>query len=207
MFIKFRIIWFLKTYNLQPNAYPPATPEQTHSCDGGRGNLLVLIFFIYAVELCHQIFFQTIMSKIFLTFSLGILTAILSGTGFPIGWKTFFFAIIGITVSIISLLIRKEINSLRRALRSKEHTVTDSFVQNSHIDTYGRASQVASEGHIKKINKLNPLFKKVYLNVLFSWYAPRLRPCWPCHKCQYGYSGQRNQWPYALCSLMLGGEN
>jgi len=91
------------------------------------------------------------MSKISLIFSLGILIAILPTTGFSSGWKTIFYAVIGITVSIIALLIRKEINSLRRALRSKEHTVTDSFVQNSHIDTYGRASKVASEGHAKHI--------------------------------------------------------
>ena len=91
------------------------------------------------------------MSKIFLIFSLGVLIAILPGTGFPIGWKTIFYVIIGVTVSIIALLIRKEINSLRRALRSKEYTVTDSFVQNSHIDTYGRVGKVASEGHAKHI--------------------------------------------------------
>ncbi|MBM2817905.1 MAG: hypothetical protein HW401_495 [Parcubacteria group bacterium] len=91
------------------------------------------------------------MSKIFLIFSLGVLIAILPGTGFSSGWKTIFYVIIGVAVSIIALLIRKEINSLRRALRSKEHTVTDSFVQNSHIDTYGRAGKAASESHIKNI--------------------------------------------------------
>ena len=91
------------------------------------------------------------MSKISLIFSLGILTAILPGTGFSSGWKTIFYVMIGVAVSIITLFIRKEINSLRRALRSKDHTVTDSFVQNSHIDTYGRISKTVSEGHAKHI--------------------------------------------------------
>lgn len=91
------------------------------------------------------------MSKNSLIFSLGVLTAILSLTGFSNNWKTIFYAIIGIAISITALLMRKEINSLRRALRSREHTVTDSFVQNSHIDTYGRTHKLASEGHAKNI--------------------------------------------------------
>lgn len=91
------------------------------------------------------------MSKISLIFSLGILVAILPATGFSSGWKTIFHIIIGIIISIIALLIRKEINSLRHSLKSRERTVTDSFVQNSHIDTYGRAGKTASEGHAKNI--------------------------------------------------------
>lgn len=80
-----------------------------------------------------------------------MLTAILPGTGFPSGWKTIFYVIIGVAVSVITLLVRKEINSLRRALRSREHTVTDSFVQNSHIDTYGKVNKAVSEGHARHI--------------------------------------------------------
>jgi len=87
------------------------------------------------------------MSKISLIFSLGIITAVLSETGFSSLWKTIFYAVLGVAVSIIALLIRKEINSLRRALKGREHIITDSFVQNSHIDTYGRAGKTASEGH------------------------------------------------------------
>ena len=87
------------------------------------------------------------MSKISIIFSLGILVAILPGTGFSGGWKTAFYVISGIAVSIIALLVRKEIKSLRRALKGKEHIITDSFVQNSHIDTYGRAGKAASDGH------------------------------------------------------------
>jgi len=59
--------------------------------------------------------------------------------------------ITGLTVSISILFLRKEINSLRRALKSKEHTVTDSFVQNNHIDTYGRTHKTLNEGHAKNI--------------------------------------------------------
>lgn len=91
------------------------------------------------------------MSKISLIFSLGVLTAILPAMGFPIGWKTVFYVIIGVAISSVSLLLRKEINSLRGTLKSREHTVTDSFVQNSHIDTYGKAGKIASEGHTKNI--------------------------------------------------------
>lgn len=91
------------------------------------------------------------MSKISLIFSLGILVAVLSWMGFSNNWKTIFYAIIGVAISIIALLLRKEINSLRRALRSREHTITDSFVQNSHIDTYGRAGKTGSEDHARHI--------------------------------------------------------
>ncbi len=91
------------------------------------------------------------MSKISLIFSLGILVAILPATGFSSGWKTIFYVIVGIAISIVALLLRKEINSLRRALKGRERTVTDSFAQNSHIDTYGRAGKTASEGHAKNI--------------------------------------------------------
>lgn len=89
------------------------------------------------------------MSKISTIFLLGIITAILSGTGFPSEWKTVFYVIIGAFISIISLLVRKEINSLRYALRSKERVITDSFTQNSHIDTYGKENNAVSEGRAK----------------------------------------------------------
>lgn len=91
------------------------------------------------------------MSKISLIFSLGILVVVIPWTGFLNNWKTIFYTIIGVSISMIVLLLRKEIDSLRRALRSREHIVTDSFVQNSHIDTYGRAGKISSEGHAKNI--------------------------------------------------------
>lgn len=91
------------------------------------------------------------MSKISLIFSLGILVVVMPWTGFLNNWKTIFYAIIGAAISITALLLRKEIDSIRRALRSREHIVTDSFVQNSHIDTYGRTHKIASEGHAKNI--------------------------------------------------------
>lgn len=72
-------------------------------------------------------------------------------TGFPAGWKTLFYILAGVSVSIISLLIRKEINFLHSILKGKGHTVTDSFVQSSHIDTYGKTGRVSNEGNFKHI--------------------------------------------------------
>lgn len=89
------------------------------------------------------------MSKHFTVFLLGIFVAILSMTGFPEGWKTLFYIIAGVSVSIISLLIRKEINSLNAILKGKGHTITDSFVQSSHIDTYGKTGRASNEGNFK----------------------------------------------------------
>lgn len=91
------------------------------------------------------------MSKISFIFLLGIIVAILPVTGFSGEWKTIFFVIIGLTVSISILFLRGEIHSLRKALKSRDHTVTDSFVQNSHIDTYGRTHKTINEGHAKNI--------------------------------------------------------
>lgn len=91
------------------------------------------------------------MSKHFIIFSLGIFTAILPVTGFPSSWKTFFYVVVGITVSITSLLLRKEINSLHSILKGKSHTITDSFVQSGHIDTYGKTGRVSNETNFKRI--------------------------------------------------------
>lgn len=91
------------------------------------------------------------MSKNSFIFLLGIIVAILPATGFPNDWKTVFYVIIGITVSIVASLLRKEINSLRQALKGREYTVTDSFVQNSHIDTYGKTGKITSEGNSRHI--------------------------------------------------------
>lgn len=91
------------------------------------------------------------MSKHFTVFLLGIFVAILSITGFPADWKTLFYILAGVSVSVISLLIRKDINSLHTILRGKDHTVTDSFVQSSHIDTYGKTGRVSNEGNFKRI--------------------------------------------------------
>lgn len=91
------------------------------------------------------------MSKHFIIFSLGIFTAILPATGFPSGWKTFFYVAVGVTVSIISLLLRKETSSLRGILKGKEHTITDSFVQSSHIDTYGKVDKAAIDANVRHI--------------------------------------------------------
>lgn len=91
------------------------------------------------------------MSKHFTVFLLGIFVAILPTTGFPDGWKTLFYILAGVSVSIISLLIRKEVNSLHGILKGKDHTITDSFVQSSHIDTYGKTGRVSSEGNFKHL--------------------------------------------------------
>lgn len=91
------------------------------------------------------------MSKHFIVFLLGIFVVILPMTGFPTGWKTLFYILAGVSVSIISLLIRKEINSLYSILKGKGHTVTDSFVQSSHIDTYGKTGRVSNEGNFKSL--------------------------------------------------------
>ena len=91
------------------------------------------------------------MSKISFLFLMGILIAILSATGFPSGWKIIFYAVMGVAVSVTVLLIRKDINSLRRFLKGKEHTVTDSFVQSSHIDTYGKTRKQANESNIRSM--------------------------------------------------------
>lgn len=91
------------------------------------------------------------MSKISFLFLLGILIAILSATGFPSGWKMIFYIILGLAVSITALMLRKDINSLRRALKGKEHTITDSFVQSSHIDTYGKTRKSTEEANIRNI--------------------------------------------------------
>ena len=82
---------------------------------------------------------------------LGILTAVLPATGFPSGWKTVFQIIMGVAICVASLLLRKNINSLRRILKGREHTVTDSFVQSSHIDTYGKTRKSADEVNIKNM--------------------------------------------------------
>lgn len=84
---------------------------------------------------------------------LGILTVVLPAIGFPSGWKTVFQIIIGVSICIVSLVLRGNINSLRRILKGREHTVTDSFVQSSHIDTYGKTRKSADEIGIK--NMLN----------------------------------------------------
>lgn len=91
------------------------------------------------------------MSKNSFIFLLGILIATLPATGFPSAWKTVFYVIMGIAVSIVALLLRKEANSLRKALKGREHTITDSFVQNSHIDTYGKAGKITGEGNARHI--------------------------------------------------------
>lgn len=89
------------------------------------------------------------MSKHFIIFLLGIFTAILPATGFPPDWKTFFFVIVGIAVSIVALMVRKETNSLRGILKGKEHTITDSFVQSSYIDTYGKTVKNVGDSNIR----------------------------------------------------------
>ncbi len=89
------------------------------------------------------------MSKISLIFLFGIIVAILPFTGFPTSWKTLFYVMIGLLVSVAASLLRKEINSLRQSLKGREHTITDSFVQNSHIDTYGKANKITSESNAK----------------------------------------------------------
>lgn len=84
------------------------------------------------------------MSKISFIFLLGVLVVILPWTGFMNNWKTIFYAMIGVAISITVLLLKKEINLLRKALKSREHTITDSFVQNSHIDTYGKTHKAGN---------------------------------------------------------------
>lgn len=91
------------------------------------------------------------MSKISFLFLLGALTAILPATGFPSGWKMIFYIIIGVAISITALMLRKDINSLRRALKGREHTITDSFVQSSHIDTYGKTRKSTEEANVRNI--------------------------------------------------------
>lgn len=91
------------------------------------------------------------MSKISFLFLLGILTAVLPMTGFPSGWKMIFYIILGLAVSITALTLRKDVNSLRRELKGKERTVTDSFVQSGHIDAYGKPVKIASESNSKHI--------------------------------------------------------
>lgn len=91
------------------------------------------------------------MSKISFLFLLGILTAVLSMTGFPSGWKMIFYIIMGVAVCITTLMLRKDMNSLRKFLKGKEHTITDSFVQSSHIDTYGKTRRGGGEADVRSI--------------------------------------------------------
>ncbi|MDE1988668.1 MAG: hypothetical protein KGJ58_01160 [Patescibacteria group bacterium] len=91
------------------------------------------------------------MSKISFLFLLGILTTILPVTGFPSGWKNLFYALIGLLMCLAVLSLRKEMNSLKQSLKGREHTITDSFVQNSHIDAYGKSAKIASESSTKHI--------------------------------------------------------
>ena len=76
--------------------------------------------------------------------------------------ENYFYVIVGIAISIVALLLRKEINSPQSASKGEERTVTDSFAQNSHIDTYGRAGKTASEGHAKKHYQLKPFQNRAH---------------------------------------------
>jgi len=69
------------------------------------------------------------MVKISTIFALGIFVAIIPFTGFPIEWKNFLYIISGLLVTILSVLIRKELEEVVRHLYSggvKSDTFSDS---------------------------------------------------------------------------------
>ena len=67
------------------------------------------------------------MIKISTIFVLGILVALIPYSGFPSGTKTFFYVFFGVLIAILSLLIRRELHEVLRALHGEEKN--DTFSQ------------------------------------------------------------------------------
>ena len=70
------------------------------------------------------------MIKISTIFALGIFIAIIPYTGFPIEWKNILYVISGLTVAVLSFLIRKELEEVIRHLHTQV-IKTDTFSESN----------------------------------------------------------------------------
>jgi hypothetical protein len=69
------------------------------------------------------------MVKISSIFVLGILVVLMPFSGFPFEWKNFIYIVCGATIIILSLLIRKELHEVLRAMHNDEVIKTGTFTE------------------------------------------------------------------------------
>jgi hypothetical protein len=69
------------------------------------------------------------MVKISSIFVLGILVVLMPFSGFPFEWKNATYIICGLAIIILSLLIRKELHEVLRALHNNDVIKADTFTE------------------------------------------------------------------------------
>ncbi len=70
------------------------------------------------------------MIKISTIFVLGILVVLVQYTGFPLDWKNFLYIIFGLSITVLSFLIRKELDKVVKHLHT-EPVKSESYSENS----------------------------------------------------------------------------
>jgi len=71
------------------------------------------------------------MVKISSIFVLGIIVLLTPFSGFPFEWKETIYIISGLAIIVFSLLIRKELHEVLRAIHNKEDIKNDTFSESS----------------------------------------------------------------------------
>lgn len=71
------------------------------------------------------------MVKISSIFVLGFLVALIPFSGFPIDWKNTFYILFGLAITVLSVLIRRELHEVLKRLHDSHEIKTDTFSQNS----------------------------------------------------------------------------
>ncbi len=61
---------------------------------------------------------------------LGIVTALVPFSGFPLGWKNFLYVASGVVIAVFSALIRKELHEVLRHLHT-EPVQTETFAEST----------------------------------------------------------------------------
>ena len=74
------------------------------------------------------------MVKISTIFALGIFIALIPFLGLPFDWKTFLYVVSGLSITALSILIRKELNVVLKHLHS-DVVKTDTFAESTPSQT------------------------------------------------------------------------
>lgn len=84
--------------------------------------------------MCYDIFsidnYKKRMVKISTIFALGIFVALIQYLGLPLDWKNFFYIVSGLLITVLSIMIRKELNAVLKHLHS-DPVQTDTFAESA----------------------------------------------------------------------------